>query len=275
MESFADFSRQSFLGSNSEAIFRSLRVAIVGLGGGGSHVAQQLAHIGVAHYRLVDPDCIEASNLNRLVTATQFDVEMGTAKIEILERAIKAIRPYAEVKSAKKKWQEADALIRDADVIFGCVDGYNQRKQLERAARRFLIPYIDIGMDVHALDATNFAISGQVILSLPGEWCMTCMGFLTEEKIKTEARRYGDVGGNPQVVWSNGSLASAAVGLFVQMFTPWSEKRARYAFLEYNGNDHTLRHSRLPEKLAPSRCLHFDNADDLGDPYFDSADRAL
>jgi hypothetical protein len=205
------------------------------------------------------------------VTATQRDVEIAAAKTEILERAVKAIRSYAEVKTAKKKWQEADALIRDADVIFGCVDGYNQRKQLERAARRFLIPYIDIGMDVHALDNANFAISGQVILSLPGEWCMTCMGFLTDAKLQTEARRYGDAGVNPQVVWSNGSLASAAIGLFVQMVTPWSEKRARYAYLEYNGNDHTLRHSRLPEKLAPARCPHFDNSNDIGDPYFQIA----
>ena len=74
MSERADFSRQSFLGAQSERKLAETRVAIVGLGGGGSHIAQQLAHVGVGHFRLIDPDCMEASNLNRLVGATQSDV---------------------------------------------------------------------------------------------------------------------------------------------------------------------------------------------------------
>lgn len=263
-----DFSRQSFLGAQADDIFRAIRVSIVGLGGGGSHLAQQLAHLGVGSFRLIDPDCIESSNLNRLVTATQTDVDEKRPKVEILERTIKAIRPYARVMTAQSKWQEVDALIRDADVIFGCVDGYNQRKQLERAARRFLVPYIDIGMDVHRIEDGEFAIAGQVILSLPNERCMTCLGYLTEEKLHDEALRYGDAGRNPQVVWSNGVLASAAVGIFVQLVSPWCRNRTKYVYLEYDGNSHTLRHSRIPEKIAPEKCPHFSGKDDVGDPYF-------
>ncbi len=263
-----DFSRQSFLGDDAEEILRDVRVTIVGLGGGGSHIGQQLAHLGVGHYCLIDSDLIEASNLNRLVTATQADVDAKMPKVEIVERTIKGIRPYANVTIAKNKWQEVDALIKDSDLIFGCVDGYNQRKQLERAARQFLVPYLDIGMDVHRLAEDEFAVAGQAILSLPGEWCMTCMGFLTEEKLREEARRYGDAGVNPQVVWSNGILASAAVGIFVQLFAPWSSNRSKYVYLEYNGNDQTLKHSRIPSKIAPARCPHFDGSEDIGDPFF-------
>ena len=40
------FSSQSFLGAEAGHVFESAIVGIVGLGGGGSHIAQQLAHVG-------------------------------------------------------------------------------------------------------------------------------------------------------------------------------------------------------------------------------------
>ncbi len=46
-------------------------------------------------------------------------------------------------------------------------DSFIEREQLERFARRHLIPYIDIGMDVHELGGEQyFLIGGQVILSI-------------------------------------------------------------------------------------------------------------
>ena len=51
--------RQSFLGGDSTERLDKLTVGIVGLGGGGSHVAQQLAHIGVGNFVLVDDDRID------------------------------------------------------------------------------------------------------------------------------------------------------------------------------------------------------------------------
>src|SRR4051812_39144940 len=108
-----DFSRQNFLGPRAQAILAATRVTIVGLGGGGSHVAQQLAHIGVGEIRLVDPDKMEESNLNRLVGATHLDVEKKTAKVEIAKRMIAAVRPWVKVPAEDKKWQEVDYLLKD------------------------------------------------------------------------------------------------------------------------------------------------------------------
>lgn len=68
----------------------------------------------------------------------------------------------------------------------------------------------------------NYAISGQVIVSMPGEHCIRCYGFITDAKLDEEARLYGDAGANPQVVWPNGVLASTAVGLGVNLVCPWS-----------------------------------------------------
>jgi molybdopterin/thiamine biosynthesis adenylyltransferase len=265
-----DFSRQSFLGDHSEQLLAGVRVAIAGLGGGGSHIAQQLAHVGVGHYRLIDPDKIEPSNLNRLVTATKADVDDETPKVEILKRTIQGVRPWSTVLVAEKKWQEVDHLVRDAHVVFGCVDGYQQRDYLETAARRFGIPYIDIGMDVTKLSTGSYAVAGQMIMSLPGHPCMRCLGFLTPDKLAQEENRYGDAGINPQVVWTNGMLASLAVGAFMKLLTPWFPNEENYSWLELDGNSQTVTPSRVPNYVPrQSICPHHGGPDGLGDPFFD------
>jgi molybdopterin/thiamine biosynthesis adenylyltransferase len=264
-----DFSRQSFLGAASDADLWNTRVAIVGLGGGGSHIAQQLAHLGVGHFRLIDPDAIEASNLNRLVGGTQVDVDAAVPKVEILARTIRAIRPGAEVDASQRKWQEADTLLKDTHVLFGCIDGYQQRDFLERAARRFLLPYIDIGMDVTEVGPDHFAVAGQVIVSRPGGPCMRCIGFLTPERLAREENDYGHAGVNPQVVWTNGTLASIAVGEFVKLRTPWVSSSDPFVWLELDGNRQTVTLSRQPQyRTIPEHCPHHGGSDGLGDPFF-------
>jgi molybdopterin-synthase adenylyltransferase len=269
-----DFSRQSFLGEGSDRLLAGITVAIVGHGGGGSHVAQQLAHVGVGRYRLMDPQKIEASNLNRLVGATQKDVDNSVLKVEIVRRTILGIRPWAQVEAAQAGWQDVDHLIKDAHVLFGCVDGYRQRDYLEGAARRFGIPYIDIGMDVAKIKEGNFAISGQMIITRPGGPCMRCLGFLTPENLGREENRYGDAGINPQVVWTNGTLASLAVGSLVKLVTPWSEFNDSFTWLELDGNRQTVVPSRQPEyKPRWNGCPHHGGKDGLGDPFFSLSSR--
>jgi hypothetical protein len=264
-----DFSRQSFLGKASDSDLWNTRVAIVGLGGGGSHIAQQLAHLGVGNYRLIDPDSIEASNLNRLVGGTQADVEMKRLKVDILARTIRAIRPDAQVNVCPFKWQEADAFLKDAHVLFGCIDGYLQRDFLESAARRFMLPYIDIGMDVTKVGPSHYAVAGQVILSRPGQPCMRCIGFLTPERLAREENDYGDAGINPQVVWTNGALASLAVGEFVKLRAPWFPSDDPFVWHELDGNRQTVTPSRQPQyRSIPQHCPHHGGADGVGDPFF-------
>jgi hypothetical protein len=53
------------------------------------------------------------------------------------------------------------------------------------------------------------------------------MGFLTDELLTQEAARYGDAGGRPQVIWSNGVLCSAAVGIIVDLLTGWSGRTGK------------------------------------------------
>ncbi len=259
------FSRQSFLGEGSQDKIERCIVGIVGLGGGGSHIAQQLAHLGFLNFYLFDGDRIEDTNLNRLVGGTQDDVDNGRLKVEIARRIIAGIRPNAQIEILSDIWQNHAEALKDCDIIFGCVDGYDQRRQLEATARRYLVPLIDVGMDVTVPDGGSAEISGQVILSMPGEPCMRCMGFLNDISLAREAAKYGDAGSNPQVVWPNGVLASTAVGIAVDLITDWSRSLRKRVYLCYRGSTGTLTpHVRL-EYLPPGPCSHYPFAN-LGDP---------
>ena len=266
------YSRQSFLGPNSQERLARTIVGIVGLGGGGSHIAQQLAHVGIQRFHLFDADHVEKTNLNRLVGAYATDAECeeekGNLKVNVTERLIKGISNSSVVHKHASRWQEHPGDLRSCDIVFGCVDGFAQRAELEACTRRYLIPLIDIGMDVHPPVAGQpYRMAGQVIVSMPGKPCMRCLGFLTEAAFAREAEKYGAAGDNPQVVWANGVLASAAVGLAVDILTNWTRVQPHVVYLSYDGNNNTLQpHSHMD--YAPNeRCPHFPLSE-IGDPIF-------
>jgi len=196
--------RQSFLGADSDRTLNELTVGYVGLGGGGSHVAQQAAHLGIGGHVLVDGDIVEDTNLNRLVSGTAKDAKDKRLKVDVAARTIKAVNPSARVKMCPVPWQQALEELKGCDVIIGGLDSVVAKDDLDRFCRRHLIPYIDMGMDVHDTGGA-YLIAGQVVLSSPGCPCLRCFGVVTEDGLAQEAKRYGAAGSRPQVVWPNGN----------------------------------------------------------------------
>ncbi len=261
--------RQSFLGANSEQRLAEMTVGLVGLGGGNSHVAQQLAHAGVGHFVLADADHISLTNLNRLIGGTWWYVLKRTAKVAIMKRMILAINPKARVEIHCKQWQLAGDALKRCEVIVGGLDNVRGKDELDAFCRRFLIPYIDQGMDVHKLGGGHgHLVAGQVVLSEPGSPCLRCMGIVTDEALAEESRKYGAAGGRPQVVWSNGVLASLAVGLVVQLITPWSQRARLGAYLSYDGNSGLVTEAERFRRWSSGACQHYSHIA-VGDPSFD------
>lgn len=254
------YSRQSFLGADAESRISRCTIGLVGLGGGGSHCAQQLAHVGFQRYVIYDYDFVEESNLNRLVGGTVLDARAESPKLYVARRTIYGLQPNATVKGYPCRWQEKPEPLRGCQIVVGCVDSYLARQELEIACRRYLMHYIDIGMDVHGT-----VVAGQVLLSSPGGLCMRCMGFLTDEKLAEEARKYGDAGHRPQVVWPNGVLASTAVGLAVDLITNWTNRRLSHAYLVYDGNECKLGESPMLRGRSGAVCPHYYDTE-VGDP---------
>lgn len=266
--------RQGFLGPRHREILGGARVALVGAGGGGSQIGQQLAHIGFGTVFIFDPDHMGEENHNRQIGMTEEDIKNNSWKSDIVKRHMKDIRASTNVISIKERWQTQAEILRGCHLVFGSLDSFSERYELEISCRRYLVPLIDIGMDVYGAEG-EYSISGQIILSMPGQYCMRCLGFINDSVLALEAAKYGKAGFQPQVVWPNGALASTAVGIAVSLFTPWHQKHQPVVYLEYDGNRGTILPSNRLLALEQQRhvCTHFSQISDLGDPFWASTDR--
>lgn len=191
------------------------RIAVVGVSGGGSHVVQQLIHAGVGTLLAVDADHVEKTNVRRLVMSTDHDIDR-THKVDLPVRLATALHGGAtQVIPVPQSFPSADtiAALRTADVIVGCVDGWDVRDDLNTFALEHRIPYVDIGAIIVPGDETPRA-SGQVAVVLPGGPCLRCMGLVTDRRVEASRRQrqgYLDGEPEPQVISINGTLASEAV----------------------------------------------------------------
>jgi molybdopterin/thiamine biosynthesis adenylyltransferase len=162
-------------GEEGQRAIQALRVAIVGLSGTGSVVAQQLAHLGVLRYLLIDPENMEDVNLNRVVGAINSDI--GRPKVAIARRMIKRVLKGAEIKAVQGDILDAPigAMLTGADFIFGCTDTHGSRHFLNRLAYQYFIPCIDMGtVIVPGNGGEVIYFGGRVQMLAPGLRCLVC-----------------------------------------------------------------------------------------------------
>lgn len=217
------------LGSEGQDMLERLTIGIVGLGGTGSIVAQQLVHLGIRNFILIDPDTIELSNLNRVANATSLDV--GVPKVEIARRYITAFSPDAQVAATQGDviWARDGKALLDADLIFGCTDSHGSRAVLEQICYQYLVPLIDLGVVISVADGHVNQIVGRVQMLSPGLACFTCTGLLDPQQVRRDMmnafERQSDPyiqGGHvpaPAVMSINGTVASLAVTMSVAAIT--------------------------------------------------------
>jgi molybdopterin-synthase adenylyltransferase len=212
-------------GNEGQKRIESLRVGIVGLGGTGSLVAQQLAYLGCKDFLLIDSDLIEDTNLNRVVGATHRDI--GRTKVDVASDSIRRIRPAAKVESLHGSVlvsSVARSLVA-TDLFFCCTDSHGSRAVLTQLAYQYLIPAFDLGVQIEAKKGSVSHITGRVQMLAPGLACLVCSDLLNPDAVRrdlmTEAQRRADpyiVGANqtqPAVISLNGTVASLAVTMYL------------------------------------------------------------
>ncbi|MEO9944944.1 HesA/MoeB/ThiF family protein [Paraglaciecola sp.] len=154
---------------------------IIGVGGLGTHVAQQLTAAGIGHLYLVDDDKIESSNLPRQIlfnpeSIGQYKVSHAAAELIKLNPDVK-VTAYAERfskdfseslfagNSALKQAYEDERLI-----LLDCSDNMPTRQLLNHWCARHFIPLVS---------ASVSAFSGQLMLidgkNTPEAGCYQCV----------------------------------------------------------------------------------------------------
>ena len=220
------------LGAAGQDALANVSVAVVGLGGLGSVVAQELAHLGVRRLVLVDDDLVEASNLSRLVGASLASV--GEYKVDVAQASITRTTIASDVQAMRMNVRELAAIdaVTSADIVFGCVDTDAGRMILNEAALAYLIPYIDCGVGINVTNRRITEAGGRVITWIPGRPCLVCCReidpHIAAEELESpeqqEFRRiHGYVSGavvpEPSVISLNATVASLAVTEFLALVT--------------------------------------------------------
>jgi molybdopterin/thiamine biosynthesis adenylyltransferase len=246
------FDRQLLLfGEAGQRRIADAYVTIVGNGGTGSHMAQQLAFLGVRKLGLIDADHATKSSRNRLMGMRPSDIAAETPKVIIAERMIHEIDPEAQVAPVHDTFLSGAgaAELAKASVIFGCMDRDGARLLLNEFACAYDVPYFDLATDTDKDDGGRVTFGGRLMVRTGSDACPYCMDLLDKEAVKRdltsperreeEDRLYGvwreglgDPG--PSVVGLNGTLASIAVVEFMVFIT--GVPRAPKRLLRYDGN---------------------------------------
>jgi molybdopterin-synthase adenylyltransferase len=226
----------------------TLRIVVVGAGGTGSASLQQLAHLGISDVTIVDPDIVEATNLNRLIGSTPDDI--GRPKVLVAERMVRAINPAIRVNAIQGDIVDAHvaALITGHDFAFLCTDSHASRAVVGQIAYQYLVPTIDMGVSITVKDGAVSHVTGRVQMLAPELTCLTCTQALDGEQIRRELltpdQRAADpyVHGvhepQPAVVSINSTVASLATTMFLGAVTPVP---AQARFQLYDGIRGTVR----------------------------------
>ncbi|MEO0478717.1 MAG: ThiF family adenylyltransferase [Planctomycetota bacterium] len=139
------FDRQERIRGWDQSRLREAAVVVVGLGAIGSEVAQNLAKLGVGRLLLCDHDVIEPSNLSRISYAAPGTV--GRHKAEVAAEELGRIAPDCEVETRTRAFQSGVGLaeLREADLVFSCLDTRAERVELNGRCNLVATPLIDGG----------------------------------------------------------------------------------------------------------------------------------
>ncbi len=136
-------------------------VAIVGCGGLGGYIAEELARIGVGRLVLIDGDRLEVSNLNRQIMSSELNI--GQWKVEASRDRLQSVNSEVQVEVIRGWFEEKKGpeLFRNVDLVCDALDSIPTRVVLERVCHQMGLPL------VFASIAGWF---GQIGVSLPGDF---------------------------------------------------------------------------------------------------------
>ncbi|MGJ7562311.1 ThiF family adenylyltransferase [Variovorax sp. GB1R11] len=212
-------------GAPIQSALADLKVGVVGCGGTGSSVLEQLARLGVKRFLLIDPERLAPSNVTRVYGSTLSDV--NAPKVEIATHNIRKIQPEASIEAIESTCNvEATAKrLSDCDIVFGCTDDNAGRLVLSRLPYYLLTPVIDMGVLLSADSKGQMTgIDGRITTLVPGHACLICRNRIDvaragaelmtpEERRRLEGEGYAPVLGRtePAVVTYTTAVAAAAV----------------------------------------------------------------
>jgi molybdopterin/thiamine biosynthesis adenylyltransferase len=213
------FDRQVRLfGVDGQARLQALHVAVVGAGGGGSILIEQLAHLGVGTITAIDFDVVKRHNLSRVMGAADADARHRTKKVEVAGRLVRTINPGIDFRPVDGDIADlaVAALLIEADYMLLATDTATARLVANAVSQAFLIPLIQVGAKVETgKNGMIEQIYTAVRPVLPRRGCLACAGLidpiaLQREAATPEERANQNYLGDPDVIDPSVTTLNAA-----------------------------------------------------------------
>lgn len=156
------------VGEAGQARLLQSRVAVAGCGAIGTATAEMLARGGVGYLRLIDPDQVELSNLQRQTLFEEADIAAGP-KAAIAAATLGRINSDITIQHHVARVEPGNALelLADVDVVIDAVDNFAGKFAINRAA-------VTLGLPV--IYAALAGTLGVVMPILPGQTaCLSCL----------------------------------------------------------------------------------------------------
>ncbi len=133
--------RQMISTTQQLQLFRS-SVAVVGAGGLGGYILEQLARLGVGQIISIDDDVFEENNLNRQLLSTPG--KLGRVKVEVAAERIAEINPAVTLRPVRARLGQDNgaAILAGADCVVDAIDNVTGRLELEEICESLQIPLV-------------------------------------------------------------------------------------------------------------------------------------
>ncbi len=177
-------------GAAGQARLRGLHVGVLGAGGGGSILIEQLAHLGVGQITAVDPDIVKRHNLSRIIGASERDAREKRKKVHVARDHVQRIDPSIRFNAIDGDISHSHVAHRllDCDYLLLATDTATARLVANAIAQSFLIPLIQIGAKVELRAGGEIEqIYTAVRPVLPRHGCLSCAGLIDPILLQQEA----------------------------------------------------------------------------------------
>ena len=190
------------IGGAGQARLRGAHVAIIGAGGIGCPAIAYLAAAGIGTLRVIDPDTVSLSNLQRQILFGAEDI--GRPKAEVARTAAHRLNPDCHLIPINRALDpdNAASLLRGADIILDGCDNFETRLAVSDAATRLRIPLVSAALG---------AFEGQIGVWRGWEEGAPCYRCLVGEQTTDPAQTCAETGIVGAVAGIIGAMAALEV----------------------------------------------------------------
>ncbi|MCD6572468.1 MAG: ThiF family adenylyltransferase [Thermoplasmata archaeon] len=154
---------------------KSKKILLVGAGALGNEAAKNLVLSGYKKITIVDMDYVVHSNLSRCIFFRKEDAEKHRYKAKVMAARLSELADVSIDFYVDRVQNIDENLMKEYDIILGCLDNIEARLYINARAYHYGIPYID--------GATHGMVGKVQVIIPPITPCLQCSMNVTHSKV--------------------------------------------------------------------------------------------